>query len=185
MSLVDLVLMSFGVSMDAAAVSISNGLSMCGRFSWKNALKMALLFGFFQGVMPMIGFRLATSFCEQIDAWDHWIAFGLLAWIGIGMIRSSGEDRERDESGFSISILLPLALATSIDALALGVSLAFLHANILSAAAMMSGVTFIICLVAAYLGCRVQGPLADKAEFAGGIILLFLGTKILIEHVMH
>jgi|LSQX01.1.fsa_nt_gb putative Mn2+ efflux pump MntP len=183
MGLTNIVLMSLGVSMDAAAISVIKGMSMCGMFRWKHALKMAAFFGLFQGIMPMMGYSLGSNFRELIQAWDHWIAFLLLAWIGISMLRESREEKTQGEPDFASAVLFPLAIATSIDALALGVSLAFLDANIIVSAGMMAGVTFAVCLMASWLGCRVQGRLANRAEAAGGIVLIFLGVKILAEHL--
>lgn len=184
MGVFDLFLMAVGVSMDAAAVSICKGMSIPAPFQWKPALRVALYFGFFQGLMPMIGYALGANFRLLIQAWDHWIAFVLLTWIGIGMLRASREKKKPSQADFSHAVLFPLAIATSIDALALGISLAFLNVNIILGSLMMLGVTFLVCLFATYLGYRFRSRFASAAEVLGGVALIFLGLKILAEHLL-
>ncbi|MBR3053967.1 MAG: manganese efflux pump [Firmicutes bacterium] len=182
MSIIEVFLIGVGLSMDAFAVSICKGLSF-DEMSWKKALVPGLYFGVFQALMPVAGFFLGTGFEELIRDYDHWVAFGLLALIGINMIRESrDEDADRDPE-MSFRAMIPLAVATSIDALAVGISFAVLRVNIWGAAALIGCTTFVISALGFKVGNAFGAKYRSKAELAGGIILILIGIKILIEHI--
>lgn len=170
--------------MDAVAVTIAK--SVCIRdFSIKDGLRMAFWFALFQAAMPLAGWLLGIQFESYIVAYDHWVAFGLLGLIG-GKMFMEGFEVKPDDCNDSLSrkTILLLALATSIDALAVGVSFAFLAVNIVQCIAMIGLITFMLCFGAGRLGVNLGSYLESKANFAGGLILIGMGTKILLEHVM-
>lgn len=176
-------LIAVSLAMDAFAVSISNGVSV-GGFGKKDAMKQGLYFGGFQFLMPVLGWVLGSSVKHYIEAVDHWIAFGLLAVIGINMIRESlsGEEEE-GAAELSVKVLILQAIATSIDALAVGISFAVLRVDILWASAIIGVVAFAFGLMGGVLGKKIGGLLQNKAELAGGVVLLLIGCKILVEHL--
>lgn len=185
MSLFEIVFLAVGLSADAAAVSISNTLCI-GKVKLKHALSMALSFGIFQGIMPLIGYYAATSFSNYIKSCDHWIALILLVIIGGKMLYESiNDDGKQECSVFSLSfkLLIVQAIATSIDALAVGISLSVLSVNIFSAIAIISLVTFICCLIAVMVAKRFGTLLGKRAGIVGGIILILIGIKIFVEHM--
>lgn len=185
MSLWEIILLAVGLSADAAAVSISNTLCM-RKVKAKHALAMALSFGIFQGIMPLIGYYTATSFSYYIKSFDHWIAFILLGIIGGKMLYESIKDDGKQEcSVFSLSfkLLIVQAIATSIDALAVGISLSVLSVNIYWAVAIISLVTFLCCFIAVVFAKKFGTLLGKRAGIAGGIILIFIGVKIFVEHM--
>ncbi|WP_062204920.1 manganese efflux pump MntP [Demequina salsinemoris] len=188
MSPLTLLLTALGVSADAFAVSVGKGLHL-RRLVWKPALQLAITFGAFQALMPVLGWLLASSFAEQVEAFDHWIAFGLLAAIGGKMVweSRSADDEDDDVPGDDISIgareLLVLGVATSIDALAVGVSFAFLAVDIWIAVAVIGVVTFLASLVGYRVGHHAGEHLRSWAELAGGLVLIGIGVKILLEHL--
>lgn len=177
-------LIAVSLAMDAFAVSISNGVSVRG-FGKRHAVKQGLYFGGFQFLMPVIGWVLGCSVKSYIEAVDHWIAFGLLAVIGFNMIREAmGDDDEEEEATvLSPKVLVLQAIATSIDALAVGISFAVLSVNILQAAVIIGVVAFCFGVVGGVLGKKIGGLLQNKAELAGGVVLILIGVKILIEHL--
>lgn len=190
MNLLELFIIAFGLSMDAFAVSICKGLSM-KKLYLKNAITVGLYFGIFQGGMPLIGYILGVQFQDKITAFDHWIAFILLGVIGFKMIKESLEkepsqevayDDISDELGFKNMCIL--AIATSIDALAIGVTFAFLNVNIIPAISFIGLVTFTLSIIGVKLGNIFGSKYKSKAELAGGIILILMGTKILLEHTI-
>ena len=183
MGLLDLFITAVALSMDAFAVSVSKGLSV-GRVRLKHGLITGAYFGGFQALMPLLGFFLASSFAEYIRRFDHWIAFGLLALIGANMLREalSGEDEEMNDS-FSFKTMLPLAVATSIDALATGVSFAVTDTNIWLAIALVGATTFALSAAGVKIGNVFGAKYRSGAELAGGLILILMGAKILIEHL--
>ncbi len=183
MSTITLFLLAVGLAMDAFAVAVCKGLAM-NRISWKKALTVGLWFGIFQAGMPVIGYLLGAGLSEKIAAFDHWIAFVLLALIGANMIREAcrGGDEAADDS-LAFGKMLTLAVATSIDALAVGVTFAFLTVNIVKAAAFIGVITLIISMAGVKIGNIFGNKYQAKAEFIGGLILILLGTKILIEHL--
>ena len=186
MNFLSILMIGIGLSMDAFAVSLTMGLNTSKENKLKIALKSGLFFGAFQGLMPLTGWLLGIKFTEYIQKIDHWIAFGLLSFIGVKMIIESikGDEEEEKECDFSNKKFLVLAIATSIDALAVGVSFAFLNVNIVFAAIVIACTTFVFSFAAVYLG-RVFGEvLKSKSEVIGGIILVIMGVKILIEHLL-
>ena len=178
-------LIAVSLAMDAFAVSISNGVSVKG-FGKSHAVKQGIYFGGFQFMMPVIGWVLGSSVKSYIEAVDHWIAFGLLAIIGINMIREAlgGEDDEEEATELSPKVLVLQAIATSIDALAVGISFAVLSVNILQASAIIGVVAFCFGVAGGILGKKIGGLLQNKAELAGGVVLILIGIKIVLEHTI-
>ncbi len=184
MGIFDLVIIAIGLSMDAFAVSICKGLSV-QKVQPKHVLTAGAYFGGFQALMPLIGYLLGKQFESMITSIDHWIAFVLLAIIGGNMIRESrGCDCEDANDSFDFKTMLPLAIATSIDALAIGVTFAFLRVDIIPAVLLIGVITFTFSAVGIKIGNVFGAKYKSKAEFAGGLILVLLGIKILIEHLM-
>lgn len=183
MSFIDIFLIGVALSMDAFAVSICKGLSV-NKVEPKHLLTVGVYFGGFQALMPLIGFLLGFKFEKFIVSVDHWIAFVLLALIGGNMIKEalSGDDEEHDAS-FSFKTMIPLAVATSIDALAVGISFAFLGVDIVKAAICIGITTFILSGVGVYVGNIFGAKYKSKAEIVGGIVLILIGLKILFEHL--
>lgn len=183
MGVIELILIGIGLAMDAFAVSICKGLSM-KKMEWKKAGIIGLYFGFFQGLMPAIGFGLGIGFENTIKSIDHWIAFVLLSIIGGNMIKEAfDKDDEDSNDKVDFRTMIVLAIATSIDALAIGVTFAFLDVNILLAVAIIGIITFIISMVGVKIGNVFGDKYESKAEIAGGVILILLGIKILLEHL--
>lgn len=184
MHIAELIVIAVAVSMDAFAVSVCKGLSV-RMLRPRHVAAVSVWFGGFQALMPLIGFTLGFSFADFVTSVDHWIAFVLMGIIGGNMIKESFSNGECDFSpDFSVKAMFPLAVATSIDALAIGVSFAFLHVNIWSAILLIGLVTAAfsaagVC-IGKYFGCRYK----SKAEFAGGVILVIMGLKILLEHTV-
>lgn len=183
MSFWDILLLAIGVSMDAFAVSIGKGLSV-KKVDFRKVLAVALWFGGFQALMPLIGYYLGFSFSELVEKIDHWIAFGLLVLIGANMIREAlkGEESQADAS-FGFRTMLLLAIATSIDALAVGVSLAFLQVNIWKSIAFIGITTALFSILGLFIGKKVGDRFHRRAQIFGGLILIAIGVKILIEHL--
>ena len=183
MGFLELFLIGVGLSMDAFAVAICQGLSMT-RIKWGHALTVGLYFGGFQALMPTLGFLLGYRFESFITSIDHWIAFILLALIGGNMIREAlGKDEEHENDDFSFKAMLPLAVATSIDALAVGISFAFLGVDIVQAALLIGATTFVLSGVGIFVGNIFGSKYKSKAEFLGGVVLILIGLKILLEHL--
>lgn len=183
MKFIELLLIAIGLAMDAFAVSVGKGLSL-KRVLPRHALSAGLWFGGFQALMPIIGYFLGSSFAHVVERVDHWIAFGLLAIIGINMIREtlSGDDEAHD-SDFGPRKMVVMAVATSIDALTIGISMAFLKVDIWVAATIIGVVTFALSAIGVSLGCRFGAKVGSKAGIVGGVVLICLGIKILIEHL--
>ncbi len=184
MSLWELFIIAVGLSMDACAVSICKGLSV-GRVSPRHAVTAGLWFGGFQALMPFLGWLLGTRFQSFITSIDHWIAFVLLGLIGLNMIREAlggGEEGEMDTS-FAPSAMFPLAVATSIDALAVGVTFAFLSVPIGPAVGFIGVVTMVLSAIGVKMGSVLGAKFQTKAEIFGGVVLIVMGTKILLEHL--
>lgn len=183
MSMLELFVLAVGLSMDAFAVSICKGLSM-RQMNFKNALIIGAYFGGFQALMPFVGYMLGINFQKTITAYDHWIAFLLLGIIGINMIREACSPEE-DSCDASVAFrdMLILAVATSIDALAVGVTFAFLQVQIIPAISFIGCTTFLLSIVGVKVGTVFGCRYKSKAEFAGGLILVLIGVKILIEHL--
>ncbi len=183
MGVVEILLISLGLAMDAFAVSVCKGLAM-KKMSWKKAIIIGLYFGVFQAVMPTIGFFLGTTFERFITNIDHWIAFILLVGIGINMIKEAfDEESENRNDNVDIKTMLVLSIATSIDALAIGITFACLKMHILIPVITIGVTTFIISVIGVKIGNRFGDKYEKKAETMGGIILILLGTKILLEHL--
>lgn len=183
MNYFELFLIAVGLAMDAFAVSLCKGLEM-KRFQFSRALFLGGLFGLFQALMPLVGFYLSKNFVRYIEGFDHWIAFLLLIFIGGKMIREARREEEEENSGFILGELLVLAVATSIDALAVGVTFAVLpEIDIRFAALSIGGVTAVLCVLAVGIGYKFGTKIGSKAEYLGGIILILLGCKILLEHL--
>lgn len=183
MSLFTLFVTAVGLSMDAFAVSICKGLAM-KKLSWKKALIIGLWFGGFQALMPTVGYLLGTKFESYVTAIDHWIAFVLLALIGANMIKEA-HSKEEGETNDSIDIktMFLLAVATSIDALAVGVTYAFLQVQIVPAVTFIGVITFSLSVAGVKIGNVFGLKYKSKAEITGGVILILMGTKILLEHL--
>ena len=182
MGFLEILIIGVGLSMDAFAVSICKGLST-RTLKLKHALICGGYFGFFQGFMRFLGYVLGIQFKDKIESIDHWIAFILLALIGINMIKEAFEDEETCNTEFSPKVMIPLAIATSIDALAIGVTFAFFNVNILSAVSIIACTTFVISMIGVKIGHVFGMKYKSKAEIAGGIILIGMGIKILLEHL--
>lgn len=183
MNVFDLIVIAIGLSMDAFAVSICKGLSV-SRVRPKHFFTVGLYFGGFQALMPLLGYLLGKQFEAMITSIDHWIAFVLLGLIGGNMIREAvGGDEESLDDSFSFKTMLPLAVATSIDALAVGVTFAFLRVNIIPAVLLIGATTFAISAGGLQIGNAFGTKYKTKSEIAGGVILILLGVKILIEHL--
>lgn len=183
MNLISVFLIGVGLSMDAFAAAICKGLSIRKNFLEKSFV-IALFFGVFQAVMPYIGYLLGSIFAEKLQAVDHWIAFVLLSIIGVNMIRESRDKTcTIEEDRLDLKNLFMLVIATSIDALAVGVSFAFLKIKISLAVFVIGLTTFVISFLGVRIGRAFGIALKDKAQVAGGLILIFLGLKILVEHL--
>ncbi len=185
MSLAELFILAVGVSMDAFAVAVCKGLSM-KQLNWRHAVIIGVYFGGFQAGMPFIGYLLGWHFKDAITSVDHWIAFVLLAAIGLSMIRESrskDEDEESLDAFVDFKTMCVLALATSIDALAIGVTLSFLNVDIVPAVSFIGIITFSLSIVGVKAGNVFGIRYKSRAELAGGTILLLIGSKILIEHL--
>ena len=183
MTLFELFLLAVGLSMDAFAVSVCKGLSV-RRVTPKHMLLCGAYFGGFQALMPLIGYFLGVRFQSLIQSVDHWVAFVLLALIGLNMIREAlGAEEEQLDGSFGFKSMLPLAVATSIDALAVGVTFAFLSVNIVPAVSFIGVVTFFLSMLGVKLGNVFGAKWKKRAELAGGAILVLIGLKILIEHL--
>lgn len=185
MSALAVVLIALGLAMDAFAVSISCGTSL-PRVIFVNALVIALFFGIFQALMPIVGWYAGTGIEKYLSAVDHWIAFGLLCLVGGRMINEAFKksDKRKIFDPGKISILLLLAIATSIDAFAVGLSLAFLRVMIFIPALIIGSITFALSFGGVYLGKTLSSLFGNKIEALGGLILIGIGIKILIDHLL-
>ena len=193
MNFIALIFTAFALSMDAFAVSITKGMTI-KNLKKSTALKMALAFGVFQGGMPLLGWALGISFESYIKSIDHWIAFILLGFIGFNMIKGFFDDRKEgkeselefsataDEHDLSNKEIIMLAVATSIDALAVGISFAFINVSIIPAASIICIITFLVCVVGVFVGNKVGDIFNGYAELVGGVILILIGFNIFNEH---
>ena len=183
MSLAELFVIAVGLSMDAFAVSVCKGLSV-QQMKLSHALTCGVYFGGFQGLMPLIGYLLGSQFEEAIVSIDHWVAFVLLGLIGLNMIKESREDECEAcsmDCSFDVKAMIPLAIATSIDALAVGVSFAFMQVNIAWAVLFIGVITFTLSAIGVKVGSIFGSKYKSKAELAGGLVLVAIGLKILLE----
>ena len=175
---------ALGLAMDAVAVSIASGLSV-KQLRWSDAFKMALFFGVFQAIMPVGGYFIGGLFANVLNAYDHWIAFVLLVGLGGKMIlEAKGAGEEKVVSPFATNKLLVLAVATSLDAFAVGISFSLLEISLVTAATIIGVLTFSLCLPAVWFGARLGKTMAKRAEVFGGIVLILIGSKILVEHLI-
>lgn len=186
MGFAELFLLAIGLSMDAFAVSICKGLSM-KKATLKAEMICGAWFGGFQGLMPLIGFFLGTLFAGAIEAFDHWVAFGLLGIIGFNMLREAFSDEcdcEQEDADLSVKTMFVMAVATSIDAMAVGISLAMAgNVNIWTAVLLIGVTTFVLSGIGVKIGNVFGSRFEKKAQIAGGVILILLGAKILLEHL--
>jgi len=200
MSIIELLLLSLGLAMDAFAVAACVGLTM-KKVTLKKSLIVGLYFGTFQAVMPLVGYGLATLFADQIVAYDHWVAFALLSFLGVKMIiessikerkqsndsadeaSSEGNQQVQVEASLRPKVMLPLALATSIDALAVGISFAFLRSSIMPAVLVIGLITLLLSMIGVKIGNVFGTRFKSLAEVTGGMILILIGLKILLEHL--
>ena len=185
MNFIELLLIAVGLSMDAFSVSICKGLTT-KKFSWRMALICGLWFGFFQALMPIIGYFLGAQFQEMIEAYDHWIAFGLLFLIGANMIREAiwGKKEEGESNGaLDFKTMFLLAIATSIDALAVGVSFACIQVELWSSVLIIGLTTFVFSVLGVKIGNVFGSKYEKSAGIIGGIILILIGLKIILEHL--
>jgi putative Mn2+ efflux pump MntP len=176
-----LFVLAVGLSMDAFAVSICKGLAL-RRITPGKMIIVGLWFGSFQAIMPVLGYLLGVQFSDYIRSVDHWVAFVLLLVIGINMIREARSSEEGADASLSLRKMSVLAVATSIDALAIGVTFAFLQVNLVLAISCIGLITFTLSVIGVKVGNVFGTKYRSKAEFAGGAILILLGTKILLEH---
>lgn len=182
MTILDIFIIAVGLSMDAFAVSISIGLSMW-KMSYKRATVTGFFFGGFQALMPVLGYFLGTQFKDYVTSIDHWIAFILLLFIGLKMVYESRQEENGLKDQFNLRNLTVLAVATSIDALAVGVTLAFLSVNIINAVVIIGLTTFCLSIGGVKIGNVFGARYKSKAELAGGVILILIGLRILLEHL--
>ncbi|MEL7654593.1 MAG: manganese efflux pump MntP family protein [Bacillota bacterium] len=178
----ELLAIALGLSMDAFAVAVSKGLCL-RKMHYKYALITGLFFGGFQALMPLIGYFLGIQFEDYLTSIDHWIIFALLSLIGVNMILESRKEETEKCDTLSLKNMTILSLATSIDALAVGITFAFLHADILKGIAVIGLITFILSFIGVKIGNLFGARFKSRAEIAGGVILILIGTKILLEHL--
>ncbi len=184
MGIVEMILLGFGLAMDATAVSIGKGLTL-KQIKPQHVVLTGGWFGGFQALMPLIGYGLGISFSDIVASIDHWICFGLLLLIGLNMIREAiWGDEESHNDNFSPRTMALMAIATSIDALVVGITLAFVHANIWLASAIIGIVTFLLSASGLYLGRVIGSKFGSKAGALGGVVLIAIGIKTLVEHLM-
>ena len=182
MSILSIGLVALGLAMDAFSVAICKGLSM-KKFELKKSVIIGLYFGVFQGIMPIIGYMLGETFVNVIEKYDHWIAFALLLFIGINMIREAFDKDEAVNEQVDFKSMIWLAIATSIDALTVGVTFSFLKVNILFAALLIGLITYILSIVGVIIGNKFGAKYKAGAEVTGGLILIIMGIKIVVEHL--
>ena len=183
MGIIEILFIGVSLGADAFAVSVCKGLSM-KKFDTKKGLIIALYFGIFQGLMPVMGYLLGTTFKDLITSIDHWIAFVLLTTIGANMIREAClNEEETCNDQIDLKSMLPLSIATSIDALAIGITFAFLKVNIITSSLIITITTLALSFVGVKIGNKFGTTYKNKAEFLGGLILISMGIKILLEHL--
>lgn len=186
MHMITIIFVAFGLAMDAFAVSITSGITI-RHLRINHALKIAIFFGSFQAVMPVVGWLAGLSLRDFISDVDHWIAFGLLSFVGCKMIYEAirTEAGEKEIDPLNLYVLLMLSVATSIDALAIGVSFAFLKISIVTPVIVIGIVTFLLSYLGTFVGNRLGHFFEKKIEIVGGLILIGIGMKILVEHLMN
>lgn len=187
MSVIEFILIGIGLAMDAFAVSICKGLGM-EKVNRLHCVIIAAFFGGFQFIMPVIGWALGKQFESYIQSVDHWIAFGLLVFLGLKTVLEAVKEKEEEcvektESILNVKELLLMAVATSIDALAVGITFAFLQVRVMEATVIIGIVTFILCIFGVFVGNIFGSRFKKRASVAGGVILIFIGTRILLDHL--
>ncbi len=183
MGALEILLISIGLAMDAFAVSVCKGLAM-KKMSWKNAIIIGIYFGTFQALMPVLGYFLGATFENLVTKIDHWVAFGLLNLIGVNMLKEAfSKETEENNDDIGVKTMMILAIATSIDALAIGITFAFLRVNLPVAVTMIGVITFILSVIGVKIGNKFGDKYERKAEVVGGLILILMGVKILLEHL--
>lgn len=183
MKFIEIVLIGIALAMDAFAVSVCKGLSM-KKNNMKNSLVIASYFGVFQAIMPIVGYFLGSAFTYLVKKLDHWIAFILLSIIGGNMIIESKDDEnEKRNDRVDFKTMIVIAIATSIDALAVGITFAFFEVNIILSVSIIGIITFVLSFIGVIIGNKFGDKFQDKAELAGGIILICIGIRILFEHL--
>lgn len=183
MKLFEIVFIGVGLAMDAFAVSVCKGLSI-NKLKWKSTFIIAMYFGIFQAIMPVFGYLLGSTFSSLVERVDHWIVFILLSIIGGNMIKESTDDEvEKRNDSVDFKTMVVLAIATSIDAFAVGVTFTFFEVNLLLAIMIIGIVTFALSLAGVVIGNKFGDKFQNKAELMGGIILIIIGLKILLEHL--
>lgn len=183
MNLFGIVFIAIGLAMDAFAVAVCKGLSL-KKITIKNSIIIGFYFGFFQCIMPIVGYFLGISFEEVVTKVDHWVAFFLLVVIGYNMLKEIGEkESESFDDRLNFKSMFPLAVATSIDALAIGITFAFLKVDIISSSLLIGLITFVLSVIGVVIGNKFGSKYEKKAQLVGGIILIFMGIKILFEHL--
>ena len=184
MGILELLFIAVGLSMDAFAVSLCNAMAV-NHLRLRDACKFGIFFGVFQAVMPLIGWAAGRTFSSYVTAVDHWVAFVLLGFIGVKMMYEAlrGEETCGAENPLHLRVLFVLAIATSIDALAVGVTFAFMQISILPSVLAIGVVTFLLSTLGALIGKKAGTALGNRAEMVGGIILILMGIKILVEHL--
>lgn len=179
MSIIELLILSIALAMDAFAVSICKGLSL-KEIKVKHLILVGSWFGGFQALMPVLGYFCGSKFADKVDKYDHWIAFIILALIGASMIKESGDDEEEVNSNMDVKTMFFLAVATSIDALTVGITFAFLDVNIVMAVLFIGVITFVISAMGVKIGSIFGDKYKSKAEMLGGIVLILIGVKTLL-----
>jgi len=182
MSLLEIIIVAVALSMDTFAVAIALGLSV-KKLKIKEVLMPAIYFGFFQAVMPLVGYFAGVNFASRIQSVDHWVAFALLGLVGGKMIKDSFSKKKTEAAPFRFHAMLLLAAATSVDALAIGITFAFLEVNIFKAVIIVGSITFAITAIGVKIGNAFGAKFKSKAEFLGGAVFIILGVKILLEHL--
>lgn len=183
MDMLTIFFIAIGLAMDAFAISIVSGFSI-KKLKKENAFKIALFFGIFQGIMPIIGWFIGFGFRDFVLGIGHWIAFALLAAIGIKMIYESTKIKTNKQNPLKNSVLLILAIATSIDAFVVGASLSILNTPIITPAILTGIITFVLSFIGVYIGKKIGHFFENKIEALGGLILILIGLKILLENIM-
>lgn len=183
MKFFEIIIIAIGLAMDAFAVSVCKGLSM-KKMSYRKAIIIAFYFGVFQAIMPIIGFFIGELFSNVVESIDHWIAFFLLLFVGGRMIKDSTDDEiEKRNDRVDFKTMIILAIATSIDALTIGITFSFFNTGIFISSLIIGSITFVLSVLGVVLGYKFGDLFQNKAEFVGGIILIILGLKILLEHL--
>ena len=183
MDFAELLLIAVGLSMDAFAVSVCKGLAV-GKVRWKHLLSAGLWFGGFQALMPIAGYYIGKTFADVIKSFDHWVVFALLAGLGIHMVIGAFKEEKEHTSDFSHKTMLILAIATSIDAMAIGISLSIMKTGLWVNVRVIGAITFAMTAIGVVVGNKFGNKLGVKAELIGGFILIGVGLRVLIEHLV-